>query len=86
MTSTSPPVVEAVEKARRILGLGIQEAVAYATDRGIEMATIKAAALDVGAFLLKFAATAPKAPPSRPRLKVVRAPETQLRLPLEHSR
>lgn len=83
MTGTSPPFAEtAFEKARRILGLGVQEAIAYATDQGLEMADIKAAALEVSDLLLKFG-TVPKPAPPALKLKVVRAPKTQLRLPFD---
>jgi len=82
MSCSTPPVNEAYNQARRFLTIGIQEAVSLATEAGLEMTTIKAAALDVGAFLLKFG-TPPKPAPPRPKFRVVRPPSTQLRLPLE---
>jgi len=83
MSCSSPPVDEAYNRARRFLTLGIQEAVNLATEAGLEFTTIKAAALDVGAFLLKFGAPA-KTPPARPRLRLIRPPAIQSKLPLEY--
>ncbi len=82
MTGTSPPAEQPWEKARRLLGYGVSEAVKMARDEGIEESAIRTAAVDVAALLTKFSEGA-KASLARPKLRVVRPPSTQLRLPLE---
>ncbi len=76
MTGSDLMVEGPFEQARRILGIGVQEAIAYAKAQNLEMAVIKKAALDVGALMLKFGT-----PPSSPKFKVFRGDEIQGRLP-----
>jgi len=67
--------------ARRFLTLGIQEAVKLADEVGIEMTAIKAAAVDVAAFLHKWSKI--PAPSPSAELKLVYPAATQLRLPFD---
>ena len=78
MTGTSPPAESPFELARRLLGYGVQEAVAMARADGIEEGYIRAAAVDVAALLMKFSESAKAGPPAPP-FKVVHAREYQLR-------
>ncbi len=86
MTSTSPPADEQPwEKARRLLGYGVSEAVKMAREEGIEESAIQAAAVDVAALLTKFSEgkASPSPAPAVPRLRVVYPPAFQLCLLLE---
>ena|SRR5271166_5862205 len=71
------------EDAQRVLTWGFQEAVAVLTEEGIDMSVVRAASLKLAAFLVKFGTLRDHAPTSTPKLRVIRAPESQLKLPLK---
>ncbi len=81
MNSTSPPAESPCEFARRILYYGLDEAVKMARAKGVRESDIKAAAATVAKLLMMYSAIKPASPP--PKLRLVRPPSTQLRLPLE---
>jgi len=83
--SAMPVTVEnTVEDAKRVIMLAIQYGIEYALGHGIAIEVIRVAAVGTADFLRGFG-TPPKsqgsAPP--PRLRLVRPPSRQLRLPLE---